>query len=286
MKASHHLTVLFLTIALIYSCFISAQKNKSTPLDTALEANSEKWKVKLHKGFGMGKPEFGPFTTLNIDKVDSAVLRKKTKEGSSADVDISGDAWDWDFSKYQMVEKRKAYRMLVSKDADTSESLFSIYTISHDKKLTFLGEIMSKNDDGKNQRLGFKKNVSGIIATPTDSPPLRFFIEDTSAIAEGPAGFPGGSTTLTRAYIIAANDSLFTEPIMQYFGRPGSKFSLQWQQGVFITTAQGNHIAALKFGAAGDLSNPFYVWIRKDLQPSYQHAIASLFALLMVVKAS
>jgi hypothetical protein len=284
MKATRPTTVLFSAIALFCCYCLSAQKNKSALLDSALEANSDKWKVKLHKGFGMGKPEFGPFATLNIDKLDSPILRKKTKEGSYTGAIITGDGWDWDFSKYQMVEKRKAYRMQVAKEADTSESLFSIYTVSHDKQLTFLGEMMSKNDEGKNQRLAYKKNVSGIIATPVDSLPLRFFIEDTSALSEAPSGFPGGSTTMTRAYIVAGNDSIFTEPIMHHFGKPGDKFYWEWQEGIYVNGNPGNHIAALKFGTAGDLSNPYYVWIRKDLQPSYQHAIASLFALLMTVK--
>ena len=72
--------IIFLSVLTLYTAYLPAQKDKSTPLDTALEANSEKWKVKLHKGFGMGKPEFGPYATLNIDKVDSPVLRKKQRK--------------------------------------------------------------------------------------------------------------------------------------------------------------------------------------------------------------
>ena len=210
--------IVFLAVLILYSQCLSAQKNKSAPLDSALEANSEKWKVKLHKGFGMGKPEFGPYATLNVGKVDSPVLRKKTKEGSYTGAIITGEGWDWDFSKYQMVEKRKAYTMQISGDADTTELLFSMYTVSHDKQLTFLGEMLSKNDEGKNQTLGYKKNVSGIISTGLDSLPWRFLIEDTSGSNGTSPGF--GSTTTTRAYVIAGDDSLFTEPIVQHVGKP------------------------------------------------------------------
>ena len=66
---------------------------------------------------------------------------------------------------------------------------------------------------------------------------------------------------------------------MQQVGNPGEKYSWEWQKGIFVNDARGNHIAALKFGTVGDLSNPFYAWIRKDAEPALQHAIASLFAL-------
>jgi len=271
---------------MMHSISLSAQKNKSKPLDSTLEANSEKWKVKLHKGLGKGRPEFGPYFTIEIKKLDSPVLRKRTKEGSYAGATITNSSWDWDFSKYQQVENRKAYRMLVANGSDTSEMLFSIYRVSHDKQLTFFGEIMSKDDEGKNQTLSFKKDVSGIISSDIDSLPRRFFVEDTFSRNDESATNSFGPSSWTRLYIIIGDDSLFTEPIIHTVGKPENKFHWEWQTGIFVNSAKGTHIAALKFGTAGDLSNPFYVWIRRDLNPAYQQAIASLFALLMIVKTS
>jgi len=278
--------VFFFLLFLSHSLALSAQKNKSKPLDSTLEANSEKWKVKLHKGFGKGRPEFGPYYTIEIKKLDSPVLRKKTKEGSYTGATITSDGWDWDFSKYQAVERRKAYRMLVANGSDTSEMLFSIYTVSHDKQLTFFGEMMSKDDEGKNQTLSYKKDVSGIISSDIDSLPRRFFVEDTFSRNEESGTNAFGSSSWTRLYIIIGDDSLFTEPIIHTVGKVENKFHWEWQTGIFVNSVKENHIAALKFGTAGDLSNPFYVWIRKDLSPAYQQAIASLFALLMIVKTS
>src|SRR4030095_16972994 len=143
---------LFSAALLFFNKVSRCQKNKQKPIDSALEANSEKWKVKLQRPmFGMGKPEFGPYTTIDLEKLDSPVLRTKTKDGSytGASYDLGG-GWDWDFSKYQTVQKRKAYNMLVGGGPDTAELLFSIYSISKEKSLTFLGELMSKNDEGKN----------------------------------------------------------------------------------------------------------------------------------------
>ena len=280
MKPAHTHIILLITIFLLHSHSVLSQKNKTQPLDSALEANSEKWKVKLHKGFGKGRPEFGPFYTIEIKKLDSPVFRKTTKEGSYTGATITNSSWDWDFSKYEKVENKKVYRMTVGNGADTAEMIFSFYRISHDKQLTFFGELMSKDDEGKNMTLSYKKDISGIIASGIDSMPCRFFVEDTLSRDEGPLG----STAMTRAYLIRGNDSLYTEPIMQQIGKPGGKYFWEWQKGVFVNNGNGNRIAALKFGTAGDLSNPFYVWIRKDIEPAYQHAIASLFALLIIAK--
>ena len=275
--------VLFSAMLITYPSF--CQKNKQKPIDTALEAHSERWKVKLHRGmFGMGKPEFGPYATIDLNKLDSPVLRKKTKEGSfmGASYDL-GQGWDWDFSKYETVEKRKAYNMLVASESDTAELLFSIYRISHEKNLTFFGELMSKDDDGKNATLGYKTNISGIISPGNDSLPWRFFIEDSFGRRES-ATF-ANVTRITRFFLITPDDSLFTEPILSTVGLPGSKFSWETQAGVLVKSGKGESLAAVKFGTPGDLSNPFYAWIRNDLEKSRQLAIASVFALLISARS-
>lgn len=280
--------VLKVSILLFAACFFCwqtgfAQKKKEKPIDSTLEVNSEKWKVKLRKGFSI-RPKFGPYTTADLEKLDSPALRKRTKDGSYSDATITSEGWDWDFSKYETVEKRKAYRMLVVKEADTAELLFSVYRVSKEKNLTFFGELMSKNDEGKYQVLAYKLNISGIMTTPYNSIPWRFFMEDSfSKKGESPTN---EITRISRWYLITGNDSLYTKPIMHQIGSPGDKYFWEWQWGIFVSNAKGNRIAALKFGAAGDLSNPFNVWIRKDIDAAQQHGIASLFTLLMVAKNS
>ena len=281
---------IFFTTAVLFSAMVITnssfcQKNKQKPIDTVLEAHSERWKVKLHRGmFGMAKPEFGPFSTIDLDKVDSPVLRKRTKDGSYTEASFSpGQGWDWDFSKYQTVEKRKAYTMLVASESDTAELVFSIYRISHEKNLTFFGELMSKDDEGKNATLGYKTDVSGIISTGNDGLPWRFFIEDSFGRRENVTF--ANTTRITRFFLITPDDSLFTEPILSTVGLPGSKFSWETQTGLFVKSANGQNIAAVKFGTPGDLSNPFYAWIRNDLEKSRQHAIASVLALLISARS-
>ena len=133
MKNKSFLPGLF--IAAFFFCCHTAfpQKNKEK-LDSALEANTERWKVKQHRGlFGMAKPEFGPFVTLDAEKLDSTVIKKRTKDSSWSGVSISSEGWDWDISKFKTFEKKKFYRMLVTKEADTAELLFSIYSVSKEK---------------------------------------------------------------------------------------------------------------------------------------------------------
>jgi len=284
MKMILSAAILFSTSLLFCSKTSFCQKNKQKPIDSVLEANSEKWKVKLHRPmFGMGKPEFGPYTTIDLNKLDSPVLRTRTKDGSytAASYDL-GDGWDWDFSKYQTVQKRKAYNMLVGAGSDTTELLFSVYSISKEKSLTFFGELMSKNDEGKNLTLGYRIIISGIGTAGYDSLPWRFFLEDSFGRKE--EAIPSETTRFTSGYIITSNDSLFTEPIVNQIGSRDSKFFLEWQTGIFVNSIKNNHIAAIKFGTPGDLSNPFYVWIRNDLPPLQRHAIASAFALLISAK--
>ena len=275
--------ILFSSSLLLCNKISFCQKNKQKPVDSVLEANSEKWKVKLHRGMsGMAKPEFGPYTTIDLKKLDSPVLRKRTKEGSYTEASYSSVGWDWDFSKYETIEKRKDYSLIITGGSDTAELLFSIYRISNEKSLTFFGELLSKDDEGKNQTLAYKINVSGIGATSYDSSVWRFFVEDSFNKKEESA--PSGATRFTRGYIITAADSLFTEPILNHVGSRESKFFFEWQTGVFINGTNDKHIAALKFGTPGDLSNAFYAWIRNDIVQSQQHAIASVFALMISAK--
>ena len=277
-------TAILFSSALLLGKASFCQKNKQKPADSVLEANSEKWKVKLHRGMsGMAKPEFGPYITIDLEKLDSPVLRKRTKEGSYTGASYSSKGWDWDFSKYETVEKRKAYSMRITGGTDTAELLFSIYRISNEKNLTFFGELMSKDDERKNQTLAYKTFVSGIVTTSYDSLPWRFFVEDSFSTKE--EAVPYGTTRFTRGYIITGGDSLFTEPILSQIGSRENKFFVEWQTGVFINGSNDKHIAALKFGTPGDLSNPFYTWIRNDIDKAQQHAIASVFALLIAAKS-
>jgi hypothetical protein len=260
---------------------VTAQKNKQGLLDPSLEAHSERWKVKQNRGlFGISKPEFGPYTTLDANKLDSPVLKKRTKDSTGTAVTISGEGWDWDISKYETVEKKKYYDMELTNALDTIQLFFSIYSISSQKSQTLAGELISKNDEGKNATLRYQKNISGVMITSPDSTPLRFFLEDYLSTKQTKDNTAPKEPDITRGYILTGTDSLFTEAIINSFGKPSDMFYLKWQRGLYVKNSSGDNIAALKFS---DIENPFYAWIRNDLSKSEQHSIAALFAVLVAV---
>src|SRR6266487_4719671 len=114
--------------------------------DSILLAHSERWKVQQHKGlFGLSKPEFGADRTLEAIRFDSSVIKKKTKESSSIDIESSSEETDIDHSKFLTVKKTKFYRLLLGSNTDTTEAVFSISSVSKEKKQTFLGKIISKD---------------------------------------------------------------------------------------------------------------------------------------------
>jgi hypothetical protein len=73
------------------------------------------------------------------------------------------------------------------------------------------------------------------------------------------------------------SDSLFTEPIIHTTGIRALNFSFEWQTGIFMDNANGEHIAALSFSKG----MPFTMWIRRDLDRAYQQAIAAFFAVII-----
>jgi hypothetical protein len=249
--------------------------------EASLLSHSQRWKIKPHRNMlGIAKPEFGPYATAAFEKLDSPVLRKRTRLGTFVGGDISSEGWDWDISKYETLEKRKAYRMIVAASTDTTEMLFSIYRISKEKRLTIFGDLISSNDEGKNITLNFKTNISGILITDS-SVTSRFLMYDS--IASHDKSHEENKPRLTGWYLLTGNDSIFTEPVIIQIGSPVKKFYLEMQKGIYVNDGKGNNIAALQFGQAGNLSNPFIAWIRNDIEPARQHAIASLFALVVNV---
>ncbi len=263
---------------------VFSQKNKEKSLDSTLEATSEKWKVKEHKGIaGIAKPEFGPYTTLVAEKLDSPVIKKKTKDSSGAEISYSDAGWD--LIKYQTVEKKKFYRMVLGRDQDTIELQFYIHSVSAERKQTVLGKMLSKNDKGTGATRNYQKNIEGIILLGIESIQAHFFIEDYVSSRQIEHNNPQQNNPTTHGYILIGKDSLFTEPVMQTFGNPKSNFFMQWQKGIFMNDINGTHIALLQFGSDQPYGDEkFYIRIRRDIDGNRQDAIAAFFAAIIGVK--
>ena len=254
MKKNYLFPILFILINCLfcYNCF--SQLNQ----DDTLLSNSDKWKVQPKKGlFGLSKPVFGDYVTLDIVKLDSGRTKQKTKDSSYLSLESSDqEGTDLDQSKFLTIKKNKVYKLRLASKADTTKAIFSIASESKEKRQTFLGKILSKNDDGKNEQLSYNRDVPGIIIT--DNIRWQFFIGDFSR---------DYISSISSGYLKNEKDSLR----MQLY----SSFDAD----LVLINTDGEHLAALKFK-----EKPLYIWIRHDLKNSYRQAIATLFAVIIGIK--
>ena len=231
-------------------------------------AHSEKWTVKQHKGlFGLAKPEFGLYNTLNVVKIDSPVVKKKTKDSSYAGAEISSSGTDVDLGKFLTIEKTKFYKLSLGTASNTVEAVFAIASVSHEKRQSFLGKMLSKNDEDKNAVLDYNRDVPGIIKPGNDSTTWIFFIENfTSGGRQTGSGF-SPVASISGGYMKNDLDSLY----MQIY----SSFTAD----IVLINQKGEHLAALAFKQ----KHPD-IWMRNDISQSYQQAIAALFAVFISIK--
>ena len=236
--------------------------------DSVLLANSEKWSVRQHKGlFGLSKPEFGAFTTLEVARFDSAVTKKRARDGSVLEADFSSEGTDIDHSKFLTITKTKFYRLMVGANPDQVESVFAISSVSKEKKQTFLGKMLSKNDEGKDVVLSYNRDVSGIIKSENDDPQWEFFIDDFTSGGRQTATNYRPAASISSGYIKSEHDSLD----MQLH----SSFSAD----LVLVNKKGEHVAAIEYK-----QKPLNAWIRKDIDNSHRKAIAALFAVIFAIK--
>jgi len=254
-----------LSIVILFSFhLIFCQTNK----DSLIISNSERLSVKLNKGlFGLSKPAFGAYTTLGVSKIDSSVIKKKTKDSSYIGAEISSEGTDFDQSKFMTIEKTKFYKLSLGTISDTVEAVFAIASVSHEKRQTFLGKMLSKNDEGKDEVIDENRDVPGIIKASNDSIVWKFFIDDFvsgSGQSQGPFSI---SASISGGYLKNEQDSLYMQTYSSF------------EADVVLINKKGEHLAALAFKQKHSA-----VWIPNDITASYQQAIAALFAVILSIK--
>jgi len=251
-----------INIALLLSLFVGSRSFCQDSQAVAVHAESTKWKVKLHKGmFGLAKPQFGPYTTVEVAKIDSPVTRRKTNLGSEAKAEISSGAVGIDVIKLQTIEKTKHYKLILSTETNNVEAIFSIASISNEEKQTFLGKLLSKEDEGKDKILSYNRDVVGVIATGEDSLHWEFFLDDYGSAPRQ------GSSSISNASFKSEKDSLL---LKLYFIDDAD---------MAVYNAPGEVLAKLQYR-----SKPSYVWIKEQVDPGYKKAIAALFAVIMSIR--
>jgi hypothetical protein len=235
--------------------------------DSVMIAKSEKWQVQQHKGlFGLSKPDFGSFTTTDVTRFDSTVTKKKTKDSSYAGWEISNEETDIDFSKFMTIEKTKFHRLQLATNADTIETVFSISSVSKEKRRTLLARMLSTHDKGKDV-FSYNRDVTGIIKTGIDSMHWKFFIGNFTSGSRITEGHSSAAASISEGYLKNETDSLY----MQIY----SSFSAD----IILVNTKGEHVAALEFK-----QKPLHIWIRNDIGNAYRKAIAALFAVVIAIK--
>jgi hypothetical protein len=256
----------FTLTAVFFLCntqFLFCQVNQ----DSVMLANSDQWRVKSNKGlFGLAKPDFGTFTTIEVTRINSPVFKKKIKDSSYYGTEFSGEGTDVDFAKFVTIKKSKVYKLSLAATSDTIEALFTIASVSHEKKQTFLGKMLSKNDEGKEQVFDYNRDVPGTITSGHDTLQWSFLINNfTSGGRQTSYGTP--SASLSDGYLMNGRDSIY----MQIY----SSFSAD----LVLVNQKEEHLAAIAFKQ----KHP-EIWIRKDIPMPYQQAIAALFAVIISIK--
>ena len=247
---------------IFFSPALFAQPNQ----DSQMLAHCEKWNVKPNKGlFGLSKPIFGPYIYSEVSKLDSPVIKMKTRDSSYLETTGKG----FDVFKYMTIKKTKFYKLEIADTEDTIQAVFAISSVSKEKHQTFLAKMLSNNNENNDEILNYNRDIPGIITTGKDSLPWKFSIDNFTSsgrqTSSGPFGI--GYATISGGYLMSQEDSLFIWP--------GSSFSAD----MVLINQNGKHFAALTYKQ----KRPD-IWIRNDIEQSYQQAIAAFFAVIISIK--
>lgn len=232
--------------------------------DSIMIANSEKWDIDYKKGiFTLSQAGSNQTFTMNLIKLDSGKLKQKKKD--SANIEFSGSD-GFDQSKYMTIKKSKLYKLESGTDENSTQALFAITHESKEKRQTFLGKVLSKNDEGKDKVLSSKSTIYGTIKRNNAPTVWNFSLNNLSANKMGNEEVPFITLQLPQGFLKSEKDSLFFE-------------RASFKADVVLVDAHGDHIAAVKYR-----KKPFIIWERKDIDNSLQDAIGVLFAIMIGMK--
>jgi len=229
--------------------------------DSVMIANSEKWNVNYKQGtFTLTQPGSNQTFTMNLIKLDSGKLRQKKRD--SAEIEFSGSD-GFDHSKFMTIRKSRLYKLQAGTDENSTEALFAVANKSNQKRQTFLGKVLSKNDEGKNEVLSDSTTISGTIKRNNAATGWTFSLDNLSSNNMGNQQLPFIISPPPQGFLKSEKDSLFLER---------SSFKAD----AVLINSNGEHIGAVKFK-----KRPFTIWVRKDIDNSLQDAIGVLFGVMI-----
>ena len=164
---------------LLLLCFPFTKVACQSIEDSIMIANSEKWNVNYKQGtFTLSQPGSDQTFTMNLIKLDSGKLKQKKKD--SAEIEFSGSD-GFDHSKFMTIRKSRLYKLEAGTDENSTEALFAVANKSNQKRQTFLGKVLSKNDEGKNEVLSDTTTISGTIKRNNAATAWNFSLNNLSA---------------------------------------------------------------------------------------------------------
>ncbi|HEY5408067.1 MAG TPA: hypothetical protein VIJ92_13315 [Ginsengibacter sp.] len=249
---------------LLLLCFLFTKGACQSIEDSMMIANSEKWNVNYKKGtFTLSQPGSNQTFTMNLIKLDSGKLKQKKKD--SAEIEFSGSD-GFDQSKYMTIKKSRVYKLQSGTDENSMEALFTIANESKQKRQTFLGKVLSKNDEGKDEVLRSTSTIFGTIKRNNAATGWKFSLDNLSANNMWNKALPFIILSPPQGFLESEKDSLFFEPA-------------SFKADAVLVNAHGDHVGAVKFR-----KKPFIMWVTKDIDNSLQDAIGVLFDVMIGMK--
>jgi hypothetical protein len=161
------------------------------------------------------------------------------------------------------IKKSRLYKLQAGTDENSTDGLFAVADEAKQKRQTFLGKVLSKNDEGKNEVLSDTTTISGTIKRNNAATVWTFSLDNLSSNNMGNLQLPFITLPPPQGFLKSEKDSLFLE-------RPSFKAD------AVLININGDHIGAVKFK-----KRPFTIWVRKDIDNSLQDAIAVLFGVMI-----
>lgn len=225
--------------------------------DSVLHARSDVWMVKKNRNIlGLGAPDFGPYTTIAADKVDTSVIKTSKKLGTDWYIGTEGSGWFFDQYKTYDYSKTKFYYLHLGSTTDTMRASFAVITQKRESQRTIAGMLFGGNNNSSTgQLLAYDRQVLGTMAV--DSVVWEFHLDNCFS----------GSAICSGA-MLAYN----AEYLLQYVQHAG--FSRE----IVLKNNEGELFASL----ASNFSETMFL-IRKDIDSNTQKAIAIFYAILMSI---
>jgi hypothetical protein len=223
-----------------------------------LQTDGALWEVdRKSNQAGFGTPSFGPYTTLDAGKLDTAEIRNKVKKRGDTEIGFSTDGLIFD--QFQTIDFTRITFcfLLLESGKDTIRSNYYIRNHKSGTSRTFLSELLSGDDEYSPPESMFRhRSISGSIQTDTIT--WAFSLQNLQNNGSLSGGYLTHSDTYFRLKI----------------NLRGTK-----RAAVIVTTQDGAYLASLSYNPSGAQMR-----MLKDIDNNTGNAIATLYAVLLSTK--